>query len=303
MRHRVGAMESALLTAVSRYAAAHADADGVARTPIAGLSIVRELTPSPLQFAINRPLVALVLQGSKRVTTGSSSFEFGAGESLLITADVPTVSQITRASPAAPYFSLVIELDPSVIAALVLEIGPTPFDAATTVRVDPTEREVADTALRLIRLLERPAALPVLEAQLVRELHYWLLAGRHGGAIRSLGVPDSHAQRIARAVEVIRTSFAEPLRVEQLAAVAGMGLSSFHQHFRAITSLSPLQFQKQVRLIEARRRMLSEGEMISNAAYAVGYESVPQFTRDYRRLFGLPPGRDVRAAKAQMQAA
>ncbi len=296
-------MESALLTAVSRYAAAHADADGVARTAITGLSIVRELTPSPLQFAINRPLVALVLQGSKRVTTGSSSFEFGAGESLLITADVPTVSQITRASPAAPYFSLVIELDPSVIAALVMEIGPTPVDAAAPVRVDPTEREVADTALRLIRLLERPAALPVLEPHLVRELHYWLLTGRHGGAIRSLGVPDSHAQRIARAVEVIRTSFAEPLRVEQLAAVAGMGVSSFHQHFRAITSLSPLQFQKQVRLIEARRRMLSQGEMISNAAYAVGYDSVPQFTRDYRRLFGLPPGRELRAAKAQMQAA
>lgn len=296
-------MESALLTAASRYAAAHADADGVARTPVAGLLIVRELTPSTLQFAINRPLVAIVLQGSKRVTTGSSSFEFGAGESLLITADVPTVSQITRASPAAPYFSLVIELDASVIAALVLELRPTLSDAGAPVRVDPTEREVADTALRLIRLLERPAALPVLEPQLVRELHYWLLAGRHGGAIRSLGVPDSHAQRIARAVEVIRANFAEPLRVEQLAAVAGMGLSSFHHHFRAITSLSPLQFQKQVRLIEARRRMLSQGEMISNAAYAVGYESVPQFTRDYRRLFGLPPGRELKAAKAQMQAA
>jgi AraC-like DNA-binding protein len=162
--------------------------------------------------------------------------------------------------------------------------------------VDQTESEVADAALRLLKLLDRPASVSVLQAQLLRELHYWLLTGRHGGAIRALGIPDSHAQRIARAVTLIRTHLATPIRIEQLADTAGMGVSSFHQHFRAITSLTPLQFQKQLRLIEARRLMLSNGEAISNSAYAVGYESVPQFTREYSRLFGVSPARDRRAA-------
>ena len=296
-------MKGDLLSIASRYAAIHAGSGGVAATPVAGLTIIQETAPTALQFAINRPLVTLVLQGSKRVTIGNSTFDLGAGESLLITADVPTVSQITRATPATPYYSLVIDLDPSVIADLLVDIGPAPAGSAAPVRVDPTDSEVADAALRLMRLLDRPSAQPVLEGQLVRELHYWLLMGRHGSAIRNLGVAGSHVQRIGRAVGVIRTKFNEPLRVEQLAEAAGMGLSSFHQHFRAITSLTPLQFQKQLRLIEARRRMLSHGEMISNAAYAVGYESVPQFTRDYRRLFGLPPARELKAAKAQMQAA
>jgi len=157
--------------------------------------------------------------------------------------------------------------------------------------------------LRLMRLLDRPASVPILQSQLLRELHYWLLSGGHGGAIRSLGIVDSHAQRVARAVALIRDNFAQPLRVERLAEAAGMSPSAFHEHFRAITSLTPLQFQKQLRLIEARRMMLADGEMISNAAYAVGYESIPQFTREYGRMFGLPPARDMKAAKTRMQPA
>jgi AraC-like DNA-binding protein len=141
-----------------------------------------------------------------------------------------------------------------------------------------------------MRLLDRPASLPVLRAQLVREMHYWLLAGRHGPAIRRLGWPDSHAQRVARAVAVLRNEFSRPVLVERLADVAGMSPSSFHQHFRNVTSLTPLQFQKQLRLIEARRLMLWEGASASSAAFAVGYESVPQFTREYGRMFGLPAG-------------
>jgi AraC-like DNA-binding protein len=153
-----------------------------------------------------------------------------------------------------------------------------------------------------MRLLDRPSSLAILQAQLIRELHFWLLSGRHGGAIRSLGVVDSHAQRVARAVALIRANFAKPLGVEQMAAAAGMSVSSFHEHFRSVTSLTPLQFQKQLRLIEARRMMLADGEMISNAAYAVGYESVTQFTREYARMFGLPPARDMNAARTRNQA-
>jgi AraC-like DNA-binding protein len=296
-------MADTLLETVRRYADAHADEYGIAQTPIPGLALVRHTAPTALQYAVAKPLVALVLQGSKRVTMGKQTTEFGAGESLLLTADVPTVSQITRADIRSPYLSIVVDLDPAVIEALVVDMGAAPFEAGMPVRVVPTEAEVADAALRLLRLLDRPASLPVLQTQLIRELHFWLLSGRHGGAIRSLGIAESHAHRIASAVALIRANFARPLRVEQLAEAASMSPSSFHEHFRAITSLTPLQFQKQLRLIEARRMMLAEGAPISNAAYTVGYESIPQFTREYRRMFGLPPARDMKAAKGRSQPA
>ncbi|SEK10602.1 AraC-type DNA-binding protein [Achromobacter sp. NFACC18-2] len=296
-------MNDTLLAAVSRYLQAHAGPDGVALTPIAGLAVIRALQPSGLDHAISRPLACLVLQGAKRVALGAQSFDFTAGDSLLITADVPTVSQITRASVVQPYFSLVLELDLAVMSELALEMKLGPEDPGAPVRMEQTDIEVADAALRLMRLLERPAALPVLQAQLVREMHYWLLVGRHGQAIRQLGWPGSGTQRIARAVALLRAEFAQPLPVERLAAVAGMSPSSFHQHFRAATSLSPLQFQKQLRLIEARRRMTVEGASASSAAFAVGYESVQQFTREYRRMFGLPPGKDAEAMRGAVGAA
>ncbi|WP_260580300.1 AraC family transcriptional regulator [Sphingopyxis sp. PET50] len=173
-----------LLHAVRRYTDAHADLYGIASTPIPGLTTIRALAPSDLAFAISRPLVALVVQGAKHVTMGTQGFAFGAGESLLITADVPTVSQIIRASPAAPYYSFVLELDPAVIAELAAGMKAVQAADDAPVRTDTTDAEVADAAARLIRLLDRPASLPLLKDQLVRELHYWLLAGRHGTAIR-----------------------------------------------------------------------------------------------------------------------
>lgn len=292
-----------LLNAVRRYAESHANAHGLAQTPIPGLALVRATAPSDLIHAVSRPLVCLVLQGSKHVTMGLQGFSFSAGDSLLITADVPTVSQITRASIAAPYLSVVLELDLAIIAELAAEMKAVLATDDAPVRVDPTDAEVADAALRLMRLLDRPASLPVLKTQLLREMHYWLMAGRHGSAIRRLGWPDGHVQRIARAVAILRSDFASKVPVERLADAAGMSPSSFHQHFRAVTSLSPLQFQKHLRLIEARRLMLSEDASASNAAFAVGYESVSQFTREYGRLFGLSPVRDAKAAKGKAQAA
>lgn len=296
-------MTDQLLDHARRYADAHADRNGVAVTSVKGLVILRETAPTMLQYVISKPLVALVLQGGKRVTTGSRTFDFGVGDSLLITTDVPTVSQITNANRVLPYYSLVLELDPAIIGGLVSQIGPAPFEADQPVRVDPTEAEVVGAAWRLLRLLDQPSPLAVLGQQLSRELHFWLLIGRHGGAIRALGVTDSHAQRVARAVAILRSHYAEPVRIEVLAEAAGMSLSAFHVHFRGITSLTPLQFQKQLRLIEARRRMLAQGEAISDAAYGVGYESIPQFTREYGRMFGQPPARDIRQARAQMNVA
>jgi AraC-like DNA-binding protein len=295
--------DDALLEAVRRHTEAHADPAGIARTLLPGLVTVRATEPSDLQCQIARPLVCLVVQGTKQVAMGKDTFTLNAGDSLLITADVPTTSQITGASAAAPYLSLALDLDPAMIADLLLEMKAVPGSVGAPVFSEPTEVEVADAALRLMRLLERPTSVPVLGAQLVREMHYWLLVGRHGPAIRRLGWPDGQVQRVARAVAVLRAEFAQPLPVERLAALAGMSLSSFHQHFRAVTSLSPLQFQKQLRLIEARRLMLAEGMSASSAAFAVGYESVSQFTREYGRMFGLPPVRETETARHRARAA
>jgi AraC-like DNA-binding protein len=233
------------------------------------------------------------------VTMGTRTFEFGAGESLFITTDVPTVSQITGGNGNLPYHSLVLDLDPTIIGDLVTQVGSAPSEADHPVRVGPTEAEVVDAARRLLRLLDRPDALEVLGGPLIRELHFWLLSGCHGGGIRALGATNGHAQRIGRAVAILRSRYTESLPVDILARAAGMSLSTFHVHFRALTSLTPLQFQKHLRLIEARRRLLAQGEAISDVAYGVGYESVPQFTREYGRMFGRPPARDIRQVRAQ----
>ena len=290
-------MDDTLFNVACRYARSYAGPGGVAPTPIPGLTIIRTSRPGGLDYAISRPLACLVLQGSKRVTTGTGTFDFTAGNSLLIAGDVPTVSQITRASADEPYLSLVLDLDLKTIAELAVAMKQGPEMQGATVKIEPTDAEVANSALRLMRLLEKPSALPVLQTQLVREMHYWLLAGNHGTAIRQLGWPDSHTQRVSRAVSLLRAEFAQKLSVERLAESVGMSPSSFYQHFRAATSLSPLQFQKQLRLIEARRLMLTEDVSASSAAFSVGYESVQQFTREYRRMFGLPPGKDAEAIR------
>jgi AraC-like DNA-binding protein len=296
-------MDTTLLDAVRRFADDHADAGGVARTPIPGLVAIRQAGRTELSYQIQRPLACLVLQGSKHVAIGAQSFTFGAGDSLLVMADVPTSSQVTRASAAAPYYSLVLDLDPAVIAGLATEMATVEEADDRPVRGEATDNHVRDAALRLMRLVERPASIPVLQDALVREFHYWLLLGRHGAAIRRLGLPDSHVRRVARAVAVLRRDYARRLPVEELAALAGMSPSSFHHHFRAVTSLTPRQFQKQLRLIEARRLMLAEGASASHAAHTVGYESVQQFTREYGRMFGLPPVRAVNAAQGRLQTA
>lgn len=240
----------------------------------------------------------MLLQGRKRVTTSIASYEYGPGESMVIAADVPTVSQITQASIRSPYYSLVLELDVAILRELQ-DVVPAGQGDAPSVRIEPFDADVADAAYRLVRLLKQHEAIKVLGDGLLRELHYWLLRSVHGSAIRALGAADSYSERVSRAVAILRKDFMRPIRVEELADAASMSVSVFHQHFRTITTLSPLQFQKQLRLIYARRLMVADGVSIAQAAYAVGYISVSQFTREYARMFEVPPGRDIRLAKAK----
>ena len=296
-------MTDRLLATVRRYADFHADRFGVARTPVPGLTLIRATSPSTIDYAITRPLVALILQGAKRVTTGLNTQTLCAGQSMLISADIPTASEITSATVAAPYYSLVFDLDRTVIRDLALEMAPMQDADGQALHIDHTEPEVADAMRRLMEMLERPASVTVLQTQLIREAHYWLLAGRHGVAILELGLVDSHAERIGRAIGVLRAEFDRTIAMERLATVSGMGLASFYHHFRTVTSLSPLQFQKQLRLVEARRLLVSERMPASRVAYEVGYESVSHFSREYSRMFGTSPSRDAREAKGRIEAA
>jgi len=292
-----------LAAAVRRHADPHADPDGIAATPIPGLVLMRVSGPTGLTKALYRPVLCLVLQGAKEVTAGVAVHRFAAGRALVVGADIPVSSRVIEASRAAPYLALALALDLGVMRDVMAELAAAPPPAPSSghdpaILVDDTDAAVADCASRLVRLLERPAAVPVLRAPIVTEMHYWLLAGRHGAAMRRLALPDGPAARVARAVALLRAGFAGHLPVERLAAAAGMSPSSFHQHFKAVTTLSPLQFQKHLRLLEARRLMLNEGHGATRAAFAVGYESASHFTRDYARMFGTAPSRDAGEGRA-----
>lgn len=196
-------MRDALFDLCRRFADAHVDSSGVAVTPVPGITLVRALHPGDLQAAIARPLVAMLLQGRKSVTTGLASFDYGPGEAMVIAADVPTTSQITEASQRFPYYALVLELDLAILRELQ-EAGPSGPDEAPRVGIEPMNADVTDAAYRLARLFDQPGALAVLGEGLRRELHYWLLQSVHGPAIRALGAVDSHSARIRRAVAMLR---------------------------------------------------------------------------------------------------
>ncbi|MDI1260836.1 AraC family transcriptional regulator [Aquabacterium sp.] len=286
-----------LKQAVQRHTERQSEAAVGVVTPVRGLYLVRRTSPSELEHTVVQPLVCLVLQGCKRVSLGSGTTSYAAGDTMVVTGNMPTVSRISRASVADPYLALAFDLDLSVITDLVVN-APEVHSAPS--RQD-TREELGDALRRLVLLLDRPESLAVLKDSLVREIHHWLLLGRQGLAIRHLGLPDSHARRIARAAAILRDNYAKPVSIERLAEAAGMSRSGFHQHFRAITSLTPLQFQKQLRLIEARRLIVSSGKILSQVAFEVGYESTSQFSREYTRMYGQPPTRDKRAASARLQ--
>ncbi len=284
-----------LAQAVRRYTRAHGTGDGPVDTPLPGLTLICVEAPSGLLHALYKPVVCLMLSGAKQLAFGGEVQVFSAGQSVIVRADVPIIAQVVSASRAAPYVAVALDLDMGVVREVAAQM-PSPPAAAPGPRGmllgQDTDAALLDGAQRLIRLLVQPEAAAVLAPGIVRELHYWLLAGRHGPALRQVAAADGPGARIARAVALLRTRFASPLPVEQLAAAAGMSPSSFHAHFKAQTSLSPRQFQKQLRLLEARRLLFDAGASASAAAFAVGYESVPHFTRDYARLFGAPPRRD-----------
>jgi AraC-like DNA-binding protein len=284
-------MSEKLKQTILRYTGKHDRAEGVTVTPVDGLYLVKHSSPSELEHTLARPLVCLVLQGCKRVCAGRGELSYAAGGTMIVTSHVPEASRISKATLAVPYLAIALDLDPTVLTDLIISAQ----EVRSSKAAPETGEELRDAFRRLVLLLDRPEPLAMLKDGLIREIHYWLLLGRQGAAIRNLGLPDSHAQRIARAVGILRADHAQPVQIERLAAAAGMSRSAFHQHFRAITLRSPLQFQKQLRLIEARRLIL-KGKTLSQVAFKVGYVSASQFSREYTRMYGQPPSVDKKAA-------
>jgi AraC-like DNA-binding protein len=269
------------------------------------MTLYRSDSPSGLLCGVYEPCVAVIAQGRKQVAVGDELLHYGRGQYLLAALDLPTTSAILDASPAQPYLALALRLDLREVAGLMLDGTLAP--AAQQAQPQPGPRSMAtgelDTPLldafcRLLELVDQPATMPVLAPLVRREIHCRLLAGAQGWRLRQMVQGDGQGRRIARAVAQLRARFHEPLRVEALAREAQMSVSTFHQHFKALTAMSPLQYQKQLRLTEARRQMLAEDLDAATAAYRVGYESPSQFSREYSRLFGAPPLRDIAVLRA-----
>lgn len=271
-------------------------------TPIEGLKVGRTDLPSEVGHSIYQPSFGLVARGVKELMVGETAFRYAAGDSLLCAADVPVTSQVTEASPSAPYLAIHLEIDPTVVAELLHErSGDRPrADGGLIAGKYVLDPELFDPLIRLVSLIERPRDIPVMAPLIRREIVWKLLHTEHGAMLSQLAFANGHATRIGRTTAWIRENYAEPLRIPDLAALANMSVPSFHRHFKAVTSMSPVQFQKRVRLQEARR-VLSGSNTISAVAYDVGYQSISQFNRDYRRLFELTPSDDAAILRGTLQ--
>jgi AraC-like DNA-binding protein len=269
--------------------------DGVAE-PQPGLYISRFARPHDLVHGFLDPCFCVIAQGAKALTFGGEVFRYNPAEYMISTVGLPMTAEVVEASPEQPYLGLRMGLDPSVVAQVLVESGavqPRGDGGVRAVDVSALDADLLDAVVRLVRLLDKPNDYRALSPLIVREIVYRLLSGAQGSRMRHLATFGGHAHRMVRAVAKLRENYDKPLRIERVAKELGMSASGFHAHFKAVTAMSPLQFQKTVRLQEARRLMLSENLDAGEAGYKVGYEDPAYFSRDYKKHFGEPPGRDV----------
>ena len=274
----------------------YSEDDGAHATAIPRLFLHRASSPSVPLHTVYEPAVCFMAQGSKQAMAGERLFTYREGDYLIVSVDVPIVSQIIEATPHRPFLCLRLDLDRAVIGALMLEsdverAGREP--PGSSLAVSAMNDDLLDAAIRLLRLLGSPRDIPILAPLAEREILYRLLRGEQTSRMSQIAFAESKLQQVNRAIGWIKRNFRVPLRVETVASEARMSASALHQHFKTVTGMSPLQFQKQLRLQEARRLMLSEAADAAIAGHAVGYESPSQFSREYRRLFGAPPVRDI----------
>jgi AraC-like DNA-binding protein len=251
---------------------------------------------------VYEPVFALVVQGEKQLVLGNEIFNCGKGTFLVVSVDLPISFQISRASPALPYMALAMTLKPAAIATLLLEAAPpdpaAASDTAVGIGVSDAPDELLEAVVRLVRLLDQPRDLPVLGPLAEKEILWRVLCSEQGHRLRQIGLADSRLSQIGRAMRWMRENYRETPPIEDLARLSAMSVTSFHRHFRGVALMSPLQYLKQIRLQEARARLLAKAEDIAAVAHAVGYDSPSQFSREYKRAYGSPPGQDARLLRA-----
>ncbi len=269
---------------------------GANATCVPGLQLYRFDRPNEPLFSLYEPSLCLIVQGSKRVLIGDQVLNYGPMRHLVVSQDLPMTGQVLEANPIAPYLCIALSVSAQQIASLLLDIGrpPEPPNAGSPsgMYTEDSSAELLEATYRLIRLLDTPADVPALAPLIQREILYRLLTSPNGWRLARTATPDSYDQRVARVISWMRDRYREPLRVADLARAVHMSESSLHQNFKAVTALTPIQYQKQLRLQEARRLMLAECASAAVVARHVGYESPSQFSREYARMFGAPPGRD-----------
>ena len=277
-------------------------AEGAYVTEVPALRLSRFSAPSDLVCVVYEPCLCLVARGAKEVLLADETYRLDPAQSLLVSVDLPVAARVVEASPGRPYLAARIALDPAVVGELLADGAPSPLGPpARGLAVTPVEPPLLDAVARLVALLDSPQDVGPLAPLVLREITYRLLAGPQGSRLRQIASAGAPAQRIALAIRWLKEHFADPLRIESLARRVGMSPSAFHLHFKGVTALSPLQYQKRLRLQEARRVMLGEGLDAAEAAFRVGYESPSQFSREYRRMFGAPPRQDVAALMVEAQ--
>lgn len=279
----------------------HTRKDGDYETAIPGLWLYRSSLPSDEHAVVYVPSLCVVAQGAKEVVVGGQVYRYDPSQSLLVSVDMPATTRVADATPARPCLAVRIPIDPAVIGELLAE-GTTPSSPGPPVRgigVINLAPPLLDSINRLLWLLDAPHEIAALSPLVLREVTFRLLTGPEGMRLRQIAWAGAPTQRVARAIRWLRENFAESLRIETLAKHVGMSPSALHLHFKHVTALSPLQYQKRLRLQEARRLMLGQGLAAGETAFRVGYESPSQFGREYRRMFGSPPRQDVVALKAE----
>jgi AraC-like DNA-binding protein len=276
----------------------YASIDGSHATTVQGLTLYRRSAPVPPVNVVYEPCFCVVAQGAKRVSFGGREYRYDADRYLLTTADLPAMAQVVEATPRVPYLALSLRLDPLEVGELVAQLGPQEErPPARALTVSPLDSELLASVIRLMNLLGSPRDAHVLAPLIYREVTYRLLVGAQGSILRQLVSGTGQGQRITHALRWLKTHYAEPLQIDRLAREARMSPSALHRHFKAVTTMSPLQYQKLLRLHEAKRLMLAEALDAAEASFKVGYESASQFSREYRRLFGAPPRRDVESLR------
>jgi AraC-like DNA-binding protein len=291
-----------LLEEIRDLIAVHARAD--LRTPIAGLLLSRVETSAP-GHTLTEPLLVVMAQGGKRLLLGAQVFEYRAGQCLVVGTDLPVSGHFLGASPRHPSLAMGLELRPAAIAPLLLETRagrrPRPAAGPPAIVTGDAGVDLLDAVARLLRLLDHPTDAPVLAPLIEREILWRLLTGPYGPMVRQIGLADSGLAQVGRAIRWIRDNYAEPMRISDLAGLVGMSPSAFHRHFRDVTTMSPLQFQKRIRLQEARSLLVARAGEVARVGHLVGYDSPTQFNREYRRLFGAPPGQDAARLRADAE--